>query len=120
MFAAIANLLLCICVAAIGADSLTRHRHHVHHEHREHHDHGWFRSESLDGNGLYVLDWKVVNKDIVFRVTANTRGYIGLGFSHKSERVSESDIALAWIDDRTGEATVLVSVPVSIDLCFTM
>lgn len=112
------QIYMILFIAAISihsndAENLMHHRHHEHHEHhdhhQDHHDQKWFRTESLDGNGLYVLDWKVINKDIVFRVTANTRGYIGLGFSHKSEKVGESDIVLAWVDDRTGEATVLVS-----------
>lgn len=103
-----------LCILSVRGDNHNHHHHH-HHEHSEHggeHDHNdqeWFRTESLDGNGLFVLDWKVVNKDIVFRITANTRGYIGLGFSHKSEKVGDSDILLAWVDDRTGEPTVLVS-----------
>lgn len=81
-----------------------------HHHHQHSHQQKWFRSEILDGNGLYILDWKIIDKDIVFRVTVNTRGYIGLGFSYKSNKISDSDIILAWIDDRTGEPTVLVSL----------
>lgn len=104
------------CFASINGElkhhrhQYDHHEHHEHHEHHDHHDSKWLRSESLDGNGLYWLDWKVVNKDIVFRITANTRGYVGLGFSKKSEKAGDADIALAWVDDRTGEATVLVSI----------
>lgn len=71
--------------------------------------HKWTRSEIMDANGLYLLEWKVDHKDIVFTVTVNTRGFIGLGFSHKSERMSGSDLVLAWVDDRTGKPSVLVS-----------
>lgn len=71
--------------------------------------HKWSRSEIMDGNGLYLLEWKLDQKDIVFTVTVNTRGFIGLGFSYKSERMSGSDLVLAWVDDRTGKANVLVS-----------
>lgn len=94
-------MILAFCVN----DSFANHHHH--HQHRQ--QHSWFRTEILDGNGLYVLDWKVTEKDIVFRATVNTRGYIGLGFSYKSGKVSDSDIILGWVDDQTGEATVLVS-----------
>lgn len=85
------------------------------HVHNHHNSHGgqhskWFRTEVLDGNGLFVLDWKKTAKDIIFRATVNTRGYIGLGFSYKSEKIGESDIILAWIDDRTGEPNVLVNI----------
>ncbi|KAJ6646047.1 MOXD1 like 1 [Pseudolycoriella hygida] len=71
------------------------------------HDHRWLRTEVMDGNGLYILDWKIVEKEIVFRVTANTRGFIGLGFSLKSGKMSDADLVLAWVDDRTGKPTVL-------------
>lgn len=83
------------------------------HVHNHHSLHGgqhtrWFRTEILDGNGLFVLDWRKTEKDIIFRATVNTRGYIGLGFSYKSEKIGDADIILAWIDDRTGEPNVLV------------
>lgn len=85
------------------------------HVHNHHNLHGvqhskWFRTEILDGNGLFILDWKKTTKDIIFRATVNTRGYIGLGFSYKSEKIGESDIILAWVDDRTGEPNVLVNI----------
>uniref|UniRef100_A0A182YDD5 Uncharacterized protein n=1 Tax=Anopheles stephensi TaxID=30069 RepID=A0A182YDD5_ANOST len=35
----------------------------------------------MDPNGLYTLDWHIDQKDIVFTATANTRGFMGLGFS---------------------------------------
>lgn len=84
---------------------------HVHNHHNGHNgQHSkWFRTEILDGNGLFVLDWRIIGKDIIFRATVNTRGFIGLGFSYKSEKVSDADIILAWIDDRTGVANVLVN-----------
>lgn len=72
------------------------------------HDHRWLRTEVMDGNGLYILDWKIVEKEIVFRVTVNTRGFIGLGFSLKNGKMSDADLVLAWVDDRTGKPTVLV------------
>jgi hypothetical protein len=71
--------------------------------------HKWSRTEIMDGNGLYILEWQIDEKDIVFTATVNTRGFIGLGFSHKSDRMAGSDLVLAWVDDRTGKPNVLVS-----------
>lgn len=86
---------------------------HVHNHHSTHNSGThtkWFRSEILDGNGLFILDWRKTAKDIIFRATVNTRGYIGIGFSYKSENIVDADIILAWIDDRTGEPNVLVNI----------
>lgn len=89
---------------------------HVHNHRNIHSDGGssthtkWFRTEILDGNGLFVLDWRKTSKDIIFRATVNTRGYIGIGFSYKSEKIADADIILAWVDDRTGEPNVLVNL----------
>uniref|UniRef100_A0A182MVU5 DOMON domain-containing protein n=1 Tax=Anopheles culicifacies TaxID=139723 RepID=A0A182MVU5_9DIPT len=70
--------------------------------------HRWSRSEAMDPNGLYTLDWHIDQKDIVFTATANTRGFMGLGFSHRSEHMAGSDLVLVWVDDRTGKPNVLV------------
>lgn len=98
-------LVLCTQLEPISAN-------HVHNHHISHGDQHskWFRTENLDPFPLFVLDWKKSGKDIVFRVTANTRGYIGLGFSYKSEKIGDADIILAWVDDRTGEPNVLVNI----------
>lgn len=70
--------------------------------------HQWLRTEVMDGYGLYILDWKIIEKEIIFRVTVNTRGFIGLGFSLKDGKMSDADLVIAWVDDRTGKPTVLV------------
>lgn len=98
--------------------SLANHIHNHHGTHESHHVGGggggahskWFRTEILDGNGLFILDWRKTTKDIIFRATVNTRGYIGIGFSYKSEKIADADIILAWVDDRTGEPNVLVNI----------
>lgn len=72
-------------------------------------NHRWMRTEVMDRNGLYILDWRVHGKHIFFRITANTRGFVGLGFSLKTGRMAGSDLVMAWVDDRTGKPTVLVS-----------
>ncbi|EDS45765.1 conserved hypothetical protein [Culex quinquefasciatus] len=92
---------LVLVVAAVGVEAATA---------IEPVRHKWTRSEIMDANGLYLLEWKVDHKDIVFTVTVNTRGFIGLGFSHKSERMSGSDLVLAWVDDRTGKPSVLTRI----------
>uniref|UniRef100_A0A182P9D5 DOMON domain-containing protein n=1 Tax=Anopheles epiroticus TaxID=199890 RepID=A0A182P9D5_9DIPT len=71
--------------------------------------HRWTRSEAMDPNGLYTLDWHIDQKDIVFTATANTRGFMGLGFSHRSEHMAGSDLVLVWVDDRTGKPNVLLT-----------
>lgn len=95
---------LVLCKFALSTNHV-----HNHHSHSGQHI-KWFRTEILDGNGLFVLDWRKTAKDIIFRATVNTRGYIGLGFSYKSEKIGDADIILAWIDDRTGEPNVLVRI----------
>lgn len=74
-----------------------------------HNNHKWMRTEVMDGNGLYVLDWKVHGKEIIFRATVNTRGFIGLGFSKKTGKMINADLVLAWVDDRTGKAHIVVN-----------
>lgn len=70
----------------------------------------WQRLEMMDNNGLYWLEWQVKEKDIYFKVTVNTRGFIGLGFSKKDARMSSADMVLLWVDDHTGKANALVSI----------
>jgi hypothetical protein len=72
--------------------------------------HNWTRTEIMDQNGLYILEWHLENKDIIFTATVNTRGFIGLGFSYKHNRMTNADLVLAWVDDRTGKPNILVSI----------
>uniref|UniRef100_A0A1I8PU30 DOMON domain-containing protein n=1 Tax=Stomoxys calcitrans TaxID=35570 RepID=A0A1I8PU30_STOCA len=71
------------------------------------HHSDWRRMEMMDANGLYMLEWWTKAKDIYFRVTVNTQGFIGLGFSRKSGRMAGSDMVLLWVDDRSGKANAL-------------
>uniref|UniRef100_A0A182YSE3 DOMON domain-containing protein n=1 Tax=Anopheles stephensi TaxID=30069 RepID=A0A182YSE3_ANOST len=87
-------------VQSVGAVAVTSKIEPVHHR--------WSRSEAMDPNGLYTLDWHIDQKDIVFTATANTRGFMGLGFSHRSEHMAGSDLVLVWVDDRTGKPNVLL------------
>lgn len=69
----------------------------------------WTRTEVMDPFGLYILQWRLERKDIIFTATVNTRGFIGLGFSYRHGRMTGSDLVLAWVDDHTGLPNVLVS-----------
>lgn len=107
----IERLVKCVLfILVFGGGSHFALANHVHNHHTSHENHQikWFRTEVLDGNGLFVLDWRKSGKDIMFRATVNTRGYIGIAFSYKSEKIADADIILAWVDDRTGEPNVLV------------
>ncbi|XP_055379541.1 MOXD1 homolog 1 [Condylostylus longicornis] len=75
-------------------------------QHKIHH-HDWKRIEIMDPVGLYTLEWWVKSKEIFFRATVNTQGFIGLGFSKKSGLMAGSDLVLLWVDDRTGKPNIL-------------
>lgn len=97
--------ILCTCLsglllAADSAKGSSQHHRIVHHD--------WKRSEVMDANGLYVLEWWTKPKEIFFRVTVNTVGFIGLGFSPKDGKMAKSDLVLVWVDDRTAKPNALV------------
>ncbi|CAD7088046.1 unnamed protein product [Hermetia illucens] len=96
--------ILCTCLsglllAADSAKGSSQHHRIVHHD--------WKRSEVMDANGLYVLEWWTKPKEIFFRVTVNTVGFIGLGFSPKDGKMAKSDLVLVWVDDRTAKPNAL-------------
>lgn len=70
--------------------------------------HNWTRSEKMDSNGILQMQWHLRDKEIVFRVTVNSRGFVALGFLYQNPKISGFDMALAWIHDRTGKANILV------------
>lgn len=104
-------LLAAACGSAV-ADFLSTSPSAATSSHHQHHssNHRWMRTEVMDRNGLYILDWRVHNKEIFFRITANTRGFVGLGFSLKTGLMAGADLVMAWVDDRTGKPTVLVGL----------
>jgi len=66
------------------------------------------RYEKLDEDGDVILEWDPSDdKEVVFRVTARTLGYVGIGFNEKSH-MKGADILLAWVDD-AGSVNVLVN-----------
>ncbi|XP_042880997.1 uncharacterized protein LOC122258825 [Penaeus japonicus] len=52
----------------------------------------------LDREGQYVMLWTPGDEDIVFEVQAETKGYVGLGFSPNGG-MTGSDIVLGWVTD---------------------
>ncbi|XP_012270132.1 MOXD1 homolog 1 [Orussus abietinus] len=67
------------------------------------------RREVLDDAGDVILEWDPSDDDlVVFKVTARTLGYVGIGFNEKSH-MKGADILLAWVDDLTGAVNLLDS-----------
>jgi hypothetical protein len=71
-------------------------------------NHNWTRVEKMDTNGILQMEWHVRDKEVVFNVTVNNRGFIAIGFLYQNPKISGFDMALAWIDDRTKKANILV------------
>lgn len=68
----------------------------------------WTHSEELDRNGFVVLRWQPRHQEILFRVEARTKGYIGIGFSPDGG-MENADIVIGWVDDGNGKAFLLVN-----------
>jgi hypothetical protein len=71
-------------------------------------NHTWTRVEKMDPNGILQMEWYLRDKEIVFNVTVNNRGFVAIGFLYQNPKISGFDMALAWIDDRTKKANILV------------
>ena len=71
----------------------------------------WAHTEKLDDHGEVVLRWVNTDSSITFRLEAKTRGYVGLGFNSVGN-MRGADLVVAWVDDRHGNAQILVSAPV--------
>ncbi|OAD54274.1 hypothetical protein WN48_08107 [Eufriesea mexicana] len=69
------------------------------------------RHEKLDDDGEVILEWDPSDDEMVtFKVTAKTLGYIGIGFNEKNH-MKGADILLAWVDDHTRTANLLLIGP---------
>lgn len=77
----------------------------------------WAHSERLDQNGDVILRWVNTDSSITFRLEAKTRGYVGLGFN-SARNMRGADLVVAWVDDRNGNAQVLVSFIKIINSCY--
>lgn len=72
-------------------------------------DPNFTRYEKLDEDGNVILEWDPsYDKEVTFRVTAKTLGYVGIGFNEKSN-MKGADILLVWVDDHTGAVNLLVN-----------
>ena len=71
-------------------------------------NHNWTRVEKMDPNGILQMEWYLRDKEIVFNVTVNNRGFVAIGFLYQNPKIIGFDMALAWIDDRTAKANILV------------
>lgn len=69
----------------------------------------WAHSERLDQNGDVILRWVNTDSSITFRLEARTHGYVGLGFN-SAKNMRGADLVVAWVDDRNGNAQILVSL----------
>lgn len=76
----------------------------------------WAHSERLDENGEVVLRWVNSDSSITFRLEAKTLGYVGLGFN-SAGNMRGADLVVAWVDDRNGNARILVSFIIIISIC---
>ncbi|XP_071513833.1 DBH-like monooxygenase protein 1 [Panulirus ornatus] len=56
----------------------------------------WVHEARLEETGAFVLQWTPRERDIEFRVTARTTGYIGFGLSSKPW-MDGADIVVGWV-----------------------
>lgn len=77
----------------------------------------WTHSESLDKNDSVVLRWQPRHQEILFRIEAKTKGYVGIGFSPNG-KMENADIVLAWVEDETGKAFLMVCLYLSLIFCW--
>ncbi|XP_011160800.2 MOXD1 homolog 1 [Solenopsis invicta] len=100
-------------------ETTTRSRRSAHQDGVHHHDgllsgllvreRKFTRYEKLDENGDVILEWDPADEhNVLFRVTAKTLGYVGIGFNEKSS-MKGADLVLAWVDDHTGAVNLLDS-----------
>lgn len=73
------------------------------------HNRNWTRSEKLDPNGILNLQWSVRNNEIIFEVILNSRGFVAIGFPYANAQIKGFDVVLAWVNDKTGKANILVN-----------
>lgn len=66
--------------------------------------------EIFDPEGKFLLEWIAdpKNTDVVFNITAATRGWVGIGFS-KTGKMTKSDIVIGGVSD-SGIAYLRVSL----------
>lgn len=78
-------------------------------------NHNWTRIEKMDNNGIFELQWYLEEDTIVFKAIVNSRGFVALGFTYQNNH--GYDIALAWVDDRSAKANILVIFGILLSTC---
>lgn len=71
----------------------------------------WAHTERLDENSDVILRWVNTDSTITFRLEAKSHGYVALGFN-SARNMRGADLVVAWVDDKYGNAQILVSAPV--------
>ncbi|CAH0564397.1 unnamed protein product [Brassicogethes aeneus] len=66
----------------------------------------WTHSAALDENNHVILRWQPRHQEILFRVEARTRGYVGIGFSPDGG-MENADMVIGWVDDRNSRPYIL-------------
>lgn len=72
------------------------------------HIRNWTRSEKLDQNGILNLQWHLRDSEVIFNVILNSRGFVAIGFPYPNTEIKGFDVVLAWVNDKTGKANILV------------
>lgn len=65
-------------------------------------------THSLVLEDYVVLSWQNRHQEVLFRVEARTKGWIGIGFSPNGG-MENADIVIGWVDERRGRAYLGVS-----------
>lgn len=58
----------------------------------------WTHSQTLDQKGHVILRWQPRHQEILFRVEAKTKGYVGIGFSPNGG-MEGADILIGGVND---------------------
>lgn len=75
----------------------------------EMHNRNWTRSENLDQNSILNLQWHIRDSEVIFNVILNSRGFVAIGFPYPNTQIKGFDVVLAWVNDKTGKANILVN-----------
>lgn len=68
----------------------------------------WTHQEYLDSKRKFLVKWFRKENEIIFRIEAETRGYIGFGFSPNGN-MKNADMILAWFDSEMNQPVIWVS-----------
>ncbi|XP_071788240.1 DBH-like monooxygenase protein 1 [Asterias amurensis] len=86
--------LLCHCGTPNGAESSTKSGDVK----KEREPETYPRRLLLGKNGEYTVEWRYTDDDVVFRVSVETSGWVGLGFSPRGG-MEGADVVIGWVDN---------------------